>query len=384
MADRIVWQLGADASQVRAEMDRSVAAVNKGTGAMAGAFDKVDGSQGRVIRSQRGLLESNNRVTNQFQGFSRALLNARSATDVAVAGLDRLENSLNLSLGAGFALAGAAVLIGKIGEIQREYAALNKEIDKLTAPRAAGNFQSLDQLKSHLAKVADQLKELTAIQKDQGISPGQWVKDWFTGGQHGFDVTAPSKRRKEQIGDLSQQQFKTTDSMVDKRRTRSDLKANELAGAPDYATKAAEIQIAHDEANHAVHMMTQAAIELDLAFKELSKTVTDKHRERSSLSLAEMAAIPESVQPGMTYDQLKAGQGARRAMELEQQGEAARRNFQPELAHDLYNQAGAIKDNLTNLKPSEKMAAEFKGALMVTEQELKIIAQNTAKPLTNR
>lgn len=383
MADKIIWQLGADASQVRAEMNSAAASVNKATKQMADASEKLDKSQDKKLAKDKRLLESNNRVTNQFQGFTRTLLSARNATDVVVSGLDRLENSLNLSLGAGFALAGGAVVLQQISAAREEYKKLGDELKAVyAAAQVSGEFKTLAKLEEDAKKAEAAIKQLnTAIETREGKKGAwQWIKQGFAD----FAATPfaipgtgrPADDPKE-LARARASQERLMQDMVSKRSARSDLRADTLAGAPDYEIKAREIQLAHDEANHAVHMMTQAAIELNLAFKELAKSVTEQHMNRAGMSLKELGAIPQFAQAGTTYEQLKAGQEARRAIELEQQAEAARLNFQPEAAHQLFNQAGEIKDNLTNLKPSEKMEANFKGALIVTEQHLKIIADNT-------
>lgn len=386
MADKIIWQLGADASQVRAEMERSVTSVKNATREIVDAGNKVDKSHDRKLAKEKRLLESNNRVTNQFQGFTRTLLSARNATDVVVSGLDRLENSLNLSLAGGFALAGAAVVLDQISKARDAYKKLGDEIKAVhDSARVSGEFKTISKLAEDAKAAESAIRQLSdAIGAREGKT-GAWsfLKQAFadaaqapwklpmpgTGGRAADDPIALAKTRADQS--------KLMLSGVDKRAARSGLRADALGGTPDYEIKAREIQLAHDEANHAVHMMTQAAIELNLAFKELAKSVTEQHMNRAGMSLKELAAIPEFAQAGTTYEQLKAGQEARRAMELDRQGEVARANYQPETAHNLFNQAGEIKDNLTNLKPSEKMEANFKGALIVTEQHLKIIADNT-------
>ena len=359
-------------------MDKALASVHKSTGGMATAFDRVDASAGRFTRSQKGFLESNNRVTNQVQGFTRSLLSASSASDVLAAGLDRLENSTNMSLGKGIFLAGTAVAVQQIHQLHEEYKKLNAEVKKLISQSPDAIFRTSAGISAHVDKVTESIARLSKETKG-----GMWqrIKDAF--GENLFtengellpDAGKADRRRAGDIESLQRKESELKFGLVDKRRQRSDLKADALGGAPDYEIKAKEIQMAHDEANHAVHMMTQAAIELDLAFKELAKTVNDKRMERSGMSLAELAATPEFVQPGMTYEQLTAGQQARKAMALDEQGEAARKNFQPDLAHNLFNEAGSIKDNLTNLKPSEKMSADFKGALRVTEEQLRAIAE---------
>jgi hypothetical protein len=387
MADRITWTLAADASQVRAEMDRSVAAVNKGTKEMAGAFNQTDGSHRTMVRGQDRLLESNNRVTNQFGGFTRSLLSARSAADVLSSGLDRLENSTQSGLGTGIFLAVAAGAVQQIHALHEEYKKLNDEVKKLLGENTAGFFRSSAAIEGHLNKVGESLARL---RKESGGGMMQSLKDAF--GENLFvekgqllpDSGKAGRRRATDIAALQEKESALTEDALEKRRQKTGLKADALAGAPDYEIKARQLQMAHDEANHAVHAMTQAAIELNLAFKELAKTVTDKHLERSGMSLAEIAATPEFVQPGMTYEQLVAGQQARKAMELERHGEVARRGFQPELAHQFFNEAGAIKSGMTNLKPSEQMGTEFKGALRVTEDYLRAVAENTAKPLVNK
>lgn len=379
--DKIIWQLGAETSQVRAEMDKAVASVNRGTSMMAAGF-------GTATRSHDRFLESNNRVTNQVQGFTRSLLSARNASDVLSAGLDRLENSTNLSLGKGIFLAGSAVAVQQIHQLHEEYKKLNAEVKKLLETSPAGMFRTSSDIQTNINKVTESLARLK--KESQG---GMWqnIKDAF--GENLFtldgellpDSGKAGRRRATDIAGLQAKEDELKFAFVDKRRQRSDMKADELAGAPDYVRKAKEIQMAHDEANHAVGMMTQAAIELKLAFQELSKSVNERNMERSGRSLKETAdSLPDVVNNSVTWEQYQASQQAKKALALKAQGEAERMAGNPEAAHNLFNQAGEAAEGITGLKPSEKMSADFKGALAVSEETLKIIAENTAKQFVNQ
>lgn len=380
MNDKIVWQLEANASQIRAEMDKAVASVQ-------GAGGRIAQSWGMVDARQKSLLESNNRVTNQFQGFARTLLNANSATDVLASGLDRLENSLNLSLAGGAMLAGGAVLIDQIGKFRAQIAELEKAWQNLMRSNPDASFQTLNALSGKLEKIIALRERLEDIQNrspytriGQDVSAGLTNQSGFILGAIGFDA-----ERQKRIKALREMEDENKFASVDKRRARSDLDNAVKTGAiSPYEAEAAKLFIAFKEANPAVHELTQATIELHRAFQDLAKSTNDKKMERSGMSLKEMAALPDVVNNSVSFEQYQASQQAKKALALDAAGEAQRLNFNPAGAHDLFNQAGEAKEGITGLKPSEKMSADFKGALAVSEEQLKIIAENTAKQFVNR
>lgn len=378
--DKLIWQIDADTSRVRAEMDKAVASVQ-------GAGGRIAQSWGMVDARQKSLLESNNRVTNQFQGFARTLLNANSATDVLASGLDRLENSLNLSLAGGAMLAGGAVLIDQIGKFRAQIAELEKAWQNMMRSNPDASFQTLNALSAKLEKIIALRERLEDIQNrspytriGQDVSAGLTNPSGFILGAIGFDA-----ERQKRIKALREMEDENKFASVDKRRARSDLDAAVKSGSiTPYEAEAAKLFIAFKEANPAVHELTQATIELHRAFQDLAKITNDKKMERSGVSLAEAADLPDVVNNSVSYERWKASQDAKRAIGLKGQGEAARLNMQPEQAHDLFNQAGEAAEGIKGLKPSEKMSTDFKGALQVVEENTAKIAENTAKQFVNR
>jgi len=383
MADKITWLLGADTSQVRAEMSKTIQGVKDMGRGVSDALDKTD-------RRQKSLLESNNKVTNQFQGFSRTLMNASSAADVASASLDRLENSLNLSLGGGIALAGGAVIIDQLSKFQKAYLELNTERAKLSKARPDAAFQSMAGIQSHLEKLISLRERLEKVQKAPYSRLGQDIAGGG-GSPFGFilGAVAEDAGRKKQIADLSKMEDQAIRDMVGKRREQSDIKAS---NAPGFEKEAMEAGIKFRELGSSVATQTQAFIELTQTIREITKKYNDMKAERAGMSLKELADTPSASSGfnsdgttwSISYERWKAGEDARKAMALEAQGEAARLNFDPVGANTAFNAAGEMKDSITNLKPSEKMSSDFKGALSVTEERLQEIATNTAQPIVNK
>lgn len=395
MADKITWLLNGDSSQVRSEMMRAMSGSKTMTDQMARDFGKVDGSYNNVTRSGGRLLESNNKVTNQFAGFTRTILTARSATDVLAASMDRLENSTNLSLGAGVLLAGGAVLITQVNDVIQKYDALRAEIKKVHDEASkGGEFQTLSQLEAAAVRAEASVKKLQdRIDARSGGGLGglsQRTQDLIIGAWNA--VTMPKgvgSQDSQDRGSVYADLEKNLQDRLSKRSRGTDMRQAALDGAPGYEAQAQKIQMESDErlgAAKALDEMAQIIRETTLAFKELAKTVNDKKMERAGMSLKELAATPSTTvaSDGITYERWKAGEDARRALALEAQGEQARMNFDPTGANAAFNAAGEVKEGITNLKPSEKMAADLKGALAVSEQKLQEIATNTAKPLVNR
>jgi hypothetical protein len=196
-----------------------------------------------------------------------------------------------------------AVVAQKVGEMIKEYKALNAEIDKLTAPRARADFQNLTELEGHLKSVSDALEKLRGQQDDlkgangPGSSVVQYLKDWFLGS--GYGGSAIEEKRKGQIGELAGSADRDRGDMALKFQHRIRDREAALGGEPDFISKAKQLQRVADEKKHdtqeAVMELTQ---ELELSFRELAKTVAEKRRERVQRTLGEIAAIPEWPPPG--------------------------------------------------------------------------------------
>lgn len=379
--DKITWLLGADASQVRTEMLRTTASVKSSVTEMVNMFRTVDASHGKVISKQERLLESNNRVTNQVAGFTRTLLNASSATDVLAGGLDRLENSTNLSLAGGIMLAGGAVLIDQLGKFQKAYAELEREMTKLSKHRPDAMFSSMAGIQAHLEKIISLRERLETIQNK---SPYSRIGQDIAGGAGSpfggiLGALAVDANRKAEIAKLAGMEENSKAGMTGKREQQFGIdKALSAGQITPLEAEATKLVIAFREANTAVRDMNVATQELNLSLHALTKARNDKAMERSGMTLAEAANLPDVVDNSVSFERYKASQDAKRALALKDQGEAARIAGSPENAHNLFNQAGELTEGMTGLKPSEKMSVDFKGALSVAEDYLKKIAESKA------
>lgn len=380
MADKITWLFGGDASSVRAEMLRTTASVKSSMKELVDAFRPAENANDKLRGKQDRLLESNNRVTNQVAGFSRTLLNASSAADVLAGGLDRLENSTNLSLAGGIALAGGAVLIDQLGKFQKAYLELNKEISKLSKQdQIAPMFRSMAGLNTHLENIIAMKERLEKVQKSPYNRVGQDIAG-AGGSPFGLilGAIAEDAGRKSQIQKAKEMEERAKGGLTGKREEQFNIASMLSSGTmTPLEAEAAKLAISFREANTAVRDMNIAQQELNLAIKDLVKAHNNKKMERAGMTLAETSVLePDVVNNSVSYERWKASQDARKAMGLQGQGEAARLNMQPDLAHNLFNQAGEVTEGMTNLKPSEKMAVDFKGALSVSEDYLRQIAEN--------
>lgn len=385
--DKIIWQLDADSSKVRADMVK-VTAASQTMG------DRIRQSWGGVESKQKSLLESNNRVTNQIQGFTRTLLNANSATDILASGLDRLENSLNLSLAGGAMIAGGAVIVDQIGKFQAQLNELEKAWQNVMKSRPDASFQNLSQLGEHLKEIIALREKLEKIQSTPNVRIGQELASNPMGLLFGIG-NAQSSVRQKRIDQLRDMEDANKFAAVDKRRVRSDLDDAVSKGAiSPYEAEAAKLFIAFKEANPAVHELTVATIELNRAFAKLAQTTNDKMMERSGATLSEMQARGgRSWQASLGFNEdgtamdpakFRNIKAANEALRLKGAGEVQRLDLNPDAAHDLFNQSGEAAAGITGLKPSEKMSTDFKGALQVVEANTAEIAKNTANQFVNK
>src|SRR4051794_34409227 len=99
LAASIIARLGLDTSGFRSELASAATQAGQAAGKMSGAFNKS-------AAAHENLLASNHRVARQIQNFSRDLASGADATQLFSAGLEGLERSLKLPLGA---LAGLGV-----------------------------------------------------------------------------------------------------------------------------------------------------------------------------------------------------------------------------------------------------------------------------------
>jgi hypothetical protein len=348
------------------EMKTAETRFSQGMDGMARGTYRLEGAHEKLLRSSH-------RVAAQIHTVSRDFLSGASAGDVLGASLEGIGRSLNLSLGGLAALAIGGVAIQQIYKQVEAYRELEKSIKKVhEVAMQNGDFKTLTKLEEE-AKTADEaVKKLAARVKALAELP----KDVMNADPSlAYDPGRPTDAQNLQqaYGD----QDKNEADRVGKLNRQTSIRAGTREGDPEYFAKAAALQIESDEkVAKSMDELAAITIALNEAFAGLSKTVSEKHAERAGMTLAELAATPEIAPMGMSYERWKAGVDARKAQSLDAQAEIARANFEPEKAHDLKNQAGAIKDSISDLKPSERMNSEFKGALQVTEEYLKKIAEN--------
>ena len=80
------------------------------------------------------------------------------------------------------------------------------------------------------------------------------------------------------------------------------------------------------------------------------------------MSLKEMSeALPDVVDNSVPYDKWKSSQDAKRSMGLQTRGEAARLNFDPEGAHNLFNQAGEAAESIKGPNQARRCQPISKG-----------------------
>lgn len=389
--DKIVWQLGADSSSVRSDMTSTMRASKQFAGEVSGSFDRVDASHEKLLRSSH-------RVAKQVQNVARDFASGASAGDIFATSLEGIGRSLNLSLGALAGIAVGATIITKIAAVREEYHKLLLDLNKIhEEANKSGDFKTLSAIEAQAKKAEEAVKKIgeamdsRAGKKGIGSAISQLFSDAsnnllsFLGGTGTFGAEQEKKDRAMRSSAYGDQDT-LIGQEVAKRRQQSGLKQVALDGAPDSAIKAAQVLITAEEKVVAnLDLMAEVAREASVALQEITKAANDKKAERAGMSLKELAGMePDVVNNSVSYERYQASQQAKRAMALDAQGETARANFDPQGAHDFFNAAGEAKEGITDLKPSEKMSADLKGALATTEAELRQIADNTRKQFVNR
>ncbi len=398
MADKITWILDADASRVKAEMNSAVANVND-------ASRKIRTSWDNVNDGHENLLRSSHRVSTQIHSVARDLASGASAGDVFAASLEGIGRSLNISLGALAGLAIGSVLVQKIYAIREEFKKLQQELKDIHDVAGANpEYKSMSALEEGAAKAQVKIKSL----KDEmntlvgGGASGllQDIKDTISGTGY-----------KERGGQVAQLQGDTDSQLSAAAAKLNAATALRSGGLPDYQVKAVDAQIKFNEevlkSVQSLDLLSAQVNKLNQTYKEIADAATKKHEERAGMSLKELADMPsrgyqvtgsgktgwsagptlmsaDTSTPDMTPERYRAGIQAQQALALDAEAEKLRLSFNPQGAHAAFNAADDMKAGIQNLKPSERMSADFKGALVVTEEYLKQISDNTKAPLVNQ
>jgi hypothetical protein len=349
----------------------------------------------RLGSAHEGLTVRTKAAGRQIHNFAQDLASGADAATLLSDGLMGVGKSLGLSLGALAGLGIGAVAVMKIHEIQKEYAAVNKEVEKLTAPRASANYQSLTDLEGHLNKVSAALAKLREEQSGGAdlltgqAGPGilQDLKDFaydaFSGGK-----PYARAQRKSQIDALSASGESDEAGIIGKGVSDLAGRRDALNGEPDFITKAKKLEA---EAMQNLHQGIDAVVidlkKLQMSFEEMAQAVSEKRKERVQRTLGEIAGTPDvmgGVATEESYKQWQAGRAARAAQQWDALAESRRLGGDMQGAQDAFNTSTEIKRGIPGLKESEKdLKGEFLGALDASTI-LKQIEANTKTPPVNR
>lgn len=360
MGDSITWQLNANASHISTVMRQAMQDVNTGTGAIVNGFNRADLAHGN-------LLKSNARVAARIGRFTQELTSGADATQVFAGALEGLERSLKLPLGS---LAGLAILATVVVWMDKANDAainlskscrdlsntgldeLNKKAEEVTDLNRPG-FGKFVRMLTGAQQLVDQAGENVEHAKDMArgrISRGLRQSGYVTELENRGD-TSGAKRQK-----LADEEKAERDSLIGKA-DKDILYA--LDQKYEALRRNLDIEIREAETEERLLATTKA------------RAAEDKIRERTHLSLAELADVPDVVSSSVSYERWKASQDAKKVMDLEAQGEPARQNFDPDKARALFKQADDLRNSISDLKPSEK-SQEFKAALDTSERLRKI------------
>jgi hypothetical protein len=352
-------------------------------------MDRINGSTNRAGAGLDNLHIKTKAAGRQIHNFAGDLANGADASMLFQDALMGVGKSIGMSLGALSGIMVGAVAAQKVGEMIKEYKALNAEVDKLTAPRSGADFQQLTDLEKHLKDVSELLAKVRGQQDDlkgangPGSSVAQYLKDWFLGS--GYGGSAIESKRKAQISDLGESAGRDRGDMAEKFQHRMRDRESALSGESDFVTKAKELQRVADEKKHDTQQaVVELMQELEMSFRELAATVASKRRDRVQRTLGELASIPEIATSGTSYEEWQAGQKARQAQGWDAESERRRLAGDMSGAQEAINYSTDIKRSIPGLKDSDKdLKGEFKGALDES-QVLKEIRDAVKKPTVNR
>ena len=372
MADSITWLLNADASQVRAEMRKSVQDVTTGTGEIVNGFNRADVAHGNLLRS-------GHRVSRQISEVSRDMLAGADAGQVFADSLQGLGRSLNLSLGSLAAIGVGAVGIQQVSKMHEEFKKLNEDIMQLA--RSNPNWESLSALEEHLTKVYAALAKLREQKTSSGGAFG-WIGDlvraWAGGtpreGESMFQMVR--RQREDQISGLEGSVGADQMAIANKRRGK---KGGDRYSAFNLDTNAEFLDAVNPGPKQNPYLAAVIADELKAGLRELLETVRTKAEETTKFSLSDIAANSPGYAEGGTIQTVYARDQARKVMDLEGQArQQALYGDQPGAQRTMLL-AEQMRTTIPGLKDSEKMSV-FRDALDASERlraiEQKVSFQN--------
>jgi hypothetical protein len=346
----------------------------------AAGMDRMGQSTNRLTGSHENLLRSNHRVAAQIHTVTRDFLSGASGADVFGTALEGVGRSLNISLGTLAGLAIGAVAFQQISKAREEAEKLHREIAAITSVSSGDvRFQTLESLNHQLDESKKKLEELK--EKVTGVSFKRFFE--YLGSAHllggsGWDEQLAQEER-DKAG-LKGKASEALSGQADKLREKT-----RIGGMSNFDAQRAQALSEFREAfNKSLDSEGGGSLgeALGEAFAAKLASITqqqqNKMKERSGMTVGELAAAtPEVVGNDVPYEKWKASQDAREAQRLDAAGESARAAGNPGAAHNLFNQSGAIKDSLSDyLKPSERMNADLKGELVLSNGYLKTIAEN--------
>jgi len=336
VADTITWYLNADASQVRAEMNRAVAAVTESSTQMTLGLSKVELANG-------GLLKSHSSVARATTMAAQDLLRGAGALDVFSNSATFLATALRLPLGPLLALVTAALGVNKLREIKAEFAALNKEAAELEKKDLTKlKTDALEKAKADAERVLKGLKE-----QETGVKAFARV------------VLKPSGRDPDPVARRSDALRESVfgDAYSQTRPQRADF---ERLMAEEYHKKRLE-SIPKEVDAELARRNKESKLQADV----------DKFRGNMQLSLAEVAKEGLHKKDARVFDNTKPYYGdiAQEALDEQAAGRRAmlKQDFPKAVEH--YTRAEELKASIPSVQGND-----FKSALSVTEATLREIA----------
>ncbi|MEY2500585.1 MAG: hypothetical protein QOI07_919 [Verrucomicrobiota bacterium] len=325
MADNITWLLNADASQVRAEMNAAVAAVNTGTSGMIGGFSRGELAHGTFLKS-------NAKVAHQVENLAHSMLYGADSTTVMVTALEGLGRSVKIPLAPLAGLFIGATVIKSVYDYRQEWVKLNEEMAKarkLPATTSKEVETKLGAEKAGVAAAEDKKKNETWWQAMKRHA-GDMIKSTF-----GIELLNPVAGAVIHALRGSPSIKKDTDKQVEETKQQELKDEKKLA---------------------------------ELKHEEVVAEEAKRFKDSLQFSLADIAKEGNKRKTG-TFDSGRTYQGdlAQQALDEQMAARKAMMAGHPAEAIQHQSMAEQIKASIPALKDSEKIAT-FKTALDTSDR----------------
>ncbi len=223
--------IGGNAESFRTEMARAVQDAEHG-------FRRMHGTAGEANEK---MLVSSHRVAHQISTVAGELIRGGGAADVFAAGLEGVERSLHLPLGALAGLGIAAIFAEQMGKAREEVQKLADELHNLSTDASESpRFKSLEDMNRGLEEMKKKIEELRT-QDNFFKNPNVWLYEHIAEGAGNAKA-----RREQELQEAREGQSDLLKGVVDRTNEGAgESEAKNRLG--DFAAERAKLEREFDE-----------------------------------------------------------------------------------------------------------------------------------------